>query len=168
MTDLRFRLPKSADRRCFEARVMWVEEERALLNANHIKYPVFTEPAPVAEAVLDEQLWSPEQLLVAALANAWLNRYRQLALDARIPLKRLQCDIIGEMEQVNERMLFTTVHAYPKITLWQETDREAAGRFIAAAQGDPLIAAVDVAFILHGEVMVEPPSGTQQIPLFKQ
>lgn len=168
MTDLRFPHRKSNENRCFEARVMWVEGERSLLNAHHIKYPVFTEPAQTGEAILDEQLWCPEQLLVAALANAWLNRYRVLAVQAKLPVRQLQCEAIGEMESVNDRMLFTTVHAYPKITLLQETDREIAASLMASAQEDPLIAAVDVAFILHGEILVEPPAGDQQLPLFKQ
>ncbi|MEX1670071.1 OsmC family protein [Zhongshania guokunii] len=61
--------------------------------------------------------WSPEELLMAAVANCFVLSFRTVADIAKLEWESIQCQAQGELDKVARTMLFTTITTKVKLQL---------------------------------------------------
>jgi len=95
--------------------------------------------APPIEFDGPGNLWSPETLLVGAMADCFALTFRAVARGAKLSWLALHCEVVGtlEREQGNSRFVAFTVHA--RLRVPAGSDVEAAERALHRAEAGCLI-----------------------------
>ena len=83
--------------------------------------------------------WSPETLLVAAMAGCFLLTFRSLARAARLTWIRLECRVAGVLDRVEGRSRFTRFEIAATLEICCQADLERARRLLEKAEGDCLV-----------------------------
>ncbi|MGA8278652.1 MAG: OsmC family protein [Rhodanobacteraceae bacterium] len=83
--------------------------------------------------------WSPEALLVAAVASCFILSFRAIARASKLSWMSLKCDVDGTLERVDGAMKFTTFVVRPTLEVPQDTDEERAHRLLEKAEQTCLI-----------------------------
>ena len=99
--------------------------------------------------------WSPETLLVAAVADCFALTFRAVARAARLPWESLECEADGTLDRVERITRFTgfTVRVYLRIP--RGTSEEEARRVLYRAKDGCLIShslKADCGFVAHIDV----------------
>ncbi len=83
--------------------------------------------------------WSPESLLVAAVADCFVLSFRAIARASRLPWTALQCDVEGTLARADGKTKFTefAVRATLKVPL--DVDQDKARTLMAKAEAGCLI-----------------------------
>jgi len=82
----------------------------------------------------DPGLWTPEHLLVAALATCFVSTFRAVAAASKLEVLSLATAVDGVLEKGQSGFSFTRYTLRPKLTIAREEDRERAGRLLAKAE----------------------------------
>ncbi|MCP5143710.1 MAG: OsmC family protein [Gammaproteobacteria bacterium] len=83
--------------------------------------------------------WSPETLLVAAVADCFVLSFRAIARASRLTWLGLQCDVTGTLERVERVTRFTRFEVNVRLTVPPGTDRERALKLLEKAEQTCLI-----------------------------
>ena len=83
--------------------------------------------------------WSPESLLVAAVANCFVLTFRAVAAASKVAWTRLDCDVTGTLDRVDRAMQFTHFDIHARLSI-PECDHTAALRALDKAHRGCLIA----------------------------
>ena len=83
-------------------------------------------------------LWSPETLLCAAVADCFILTFRSVAQAMHLPWVRLECDVTGTLERVERVTLFTQFDIHARLGV--PADNDAAHRALEKAHQACLIA----------------------------
>lgn len=59
--------------------------------------------------------WSPETLMMSAIASCFVLSFKAVANASKFPWKKLQCESVGKLEKVQRMMAFTEITT--KVTL---------------------------------------------------
>ena len=99
--------------------------------------------------------WSPETLLVAAVADCFALTFRAVARAARLPWESLECEADGTLDRVERITQFTrfTLRVYLRIPFG--TSEEDARRVLARAKDGCLIShslKAECGFVAHVDV----------------
>jgi len=78
--------------------------------------------------------WSPETLLVGALAGCFILTFRSVARASKLPWASLDCDVTGTLDRVDRVTQFTTFEIHAHLALPAGTDREQAQRALEKAE----------------------------------
>jgi peroxiredoxin-like protein len=89
---------------------------------------------PPAEFGGPGTLWSPETLLVAAVADCFVLSFRAVARASKLPWTRLECATEGVLDRVEGVTRFTAIHTRATLTVPAGTDEALARRLLEKAE----------------------------------
>ena len=78
--------------------------------------------------------WSPETLLVAAVAGCYLLTFRAVARASRVSWTWLRCHVSGTLESVDKAPQFTDVELSVRLSIPPTMDQEQARRALEKAE----------------------------------
>ncbi|HEY7377961.1 MAG TPA: OsmC family protein [Steroidobacteraceae bacterium] len=84
--------------------------------------------------------WSPETLLIAAIADCFVLTFRGVSRAARLTWTRLECRVSGRLERCEGALRFCEFTTHATLTVPPEVDTEAARRLLEQAEHRCLIA----------------------------
>lgn len=83
--------------------------------------------------------WSPETLLVGALANCFILTFRAIATMSKLPWRRLACDAEGILDRRDGVVRFTELRLRARLALPPGGDVERARRLLEKAEAACLV-----------------------------
>ena len=83
--------------------------------------------------------WSPETLLVAAVAGCFILRFRAIARASKIPWMSLQCEVDGTLERLEGTMKFTRFVVHARLGVPQDANEAMAHRLLEKAEKTCLV-----------------------------
>jgi peroxiredoxin-like protein len=83
--------------------------------------------------------WSPEELLMAAVANCLVLSFHAIASASKLEWDSIECISEGELNQVDRKMLFTKITSKVKLLIVTEDDHVKAERLLHKAEQTCLI-----------------------------
>ena len=98
--------------------------------------------------------WSPETLLVAAVADCFVLTFRGVARAMNVPWVSLECDVVGTLERPERVTQFTRFDLTARLRLPAGTDPERARQTLDKAERGCLIAN-SLKGVSHLEVRLE-------------
>ncbi len=84
-------------------------------------------------------LWSPETLFAAAIADCFVLSFRAVARASRLTWRSLQCDVEAVLERVDGTTRFTRVNLAAELLLPADGDGKRARRLLEKAEQGCLI-----------------------------
>ena len=90
--------------------------------------------APPAEFGGPGDQWSPESLLVAAVADCFILSFRAIARASRLDWNSLSCSVNGTLDRIDRVTQFTGFHVSATLHVPPETDVGKAERLLAKAE----------------------------------
>ena len=79
-------------------------------------------------------MWSPEELLLAAAANCFVLSFRTVASIAKLEWQAIQCTTDGVLDKVERTMQFTELVTKVVLTIDSEVSRQKAETLLAKAE----------------------------------
>lgn len=95
--------------------------------------------APPLEYGGPGDLWSPETLLVAAVADCFVLSFRAIAAGFKLPWISLSCEAEGVLDRIEKTTQFTQFHIQATLRISSEEDREKANKVLNKAEASCLI-----------------------------
>jgi len=83
--------------------------------------------------------WSPETLLVAAVADCFILTFRAIARASNLPWISLECEVEGTLDRVENVTRFTEFQVRASLRVPPDTNEERAQRLLARAEQNCLI-----------------------------
>ena len=83
--------------------------------------------------------WSPEALLVAAVADCFVLTFRAIAAPSKVVWHALDCDAIGKLERVDRTPQFTEIHLTVRISVPDDVEEDKVLRVLKKAEDSCLI-----------------------------
>jgi len=97
------------------------------------------ESAPPAEFGGPGDQWSPESLLVAAVADCFVLSFRAIARASKLEWRSLCCNVIGTLDRVERKAQFTGFEVTAELVVPAGTDEAKAQRLLEKAEDACLI-----------------------------
>ena len=79
-------------------------------------------------------VWSPETLLVGAVADCFILSFRAIARKARLDWTSLTCEATGELDKIEKLTQFVGFKVTARLTIPDEKDRKKAGVILEKAE----------------------------------
>ena len=79
-------------------------------------------------------VWSPETLLVGAVADCFILSFRGIARKAKLDWLTLECTAEGDLDKVEKFTQFTAFRVTAKLTIADEKDAQKAGVLLEKAE----------------------------------
>lgn len=99
--------------------------------------------------------WSPESLLVAALADCFVLTFRGIAKNSRLSWTTVRCEATGVLDRVDRFTQFTAFELRAELTISSGTDPALAQRLLEKAEESCLIGnSLKAAITLETEIAV--------------
>lgn len=95
--------------------------------------------APPAEFGGPGDRWSPETMLVAAVADCFILTFRAVARAMKLPWESISCDVDGTLDRVERVTQFTAFTIRATLTVVPGADVEQARRALERAEHNCLI-----------------------------
>lgn len=95
--------------------------------------------APPAEFGGPGDLWSPETLLVGAVANCFILSFRAIARASKLEWQELSCQVEGVLDRIEGKTLFTELNLAVRLQIAADTDKVRAQRILEKAEETCLI-----------------------------
>ena len=83
--------------------------------------------------------WSPETLMVAAVADCFVLTFRGIAGASRFPWLSLECSVTGTVDRVERVTQFTALEVRARLTVPSGAPEEQARRLLAKAEETCLV-----------------------------
>jgi organic hydroperoxide reductase OsmC/OhrA len=83
--------------------------------------------------------WSPETLLVAAVADCFVLTFRAIAAFSKLPWVSLSCEVSGTVDRVDRVTQFTAFDVRARLVVTAGVDVEQAQRLLAKAEQTCLV-----------------------------
>jgi organic hydroperoxide reductase OsmC/OhrA len=83
--------------------------------------------------------WSPETLLVSAVADCFILTFRAVARASRLPWTSLGCDVNGTLDRIDRATQFTHLDIHARLSVPAGTDADLARRALEKAEHNCLI-----------------------------
>lgn len=113
--------------------------------------------APPAEFGGPGNRWSPESLLVAAVADCFILSFRAIARASKLPWNSLECEVEGILERETGTTKFTRFKVKAMLHVPRDTDEGRAHRILQKAEESCLITN-SLSGSTHLEAVVSPTS----------
>lgn len=78
--------------------------------------------------------WSPETLLVGAVADCFILTFRALAIASSLPWTSLSCEADGTLDRIDRVTRFTEIHVRARLAIPPEADEAKAMRLLERAE----------------------------------
>ncbi len=92
------------------------------------------ESAPPAEFDGPGDQWSPESLLLGAVADCYVLSFRTLAANSSLPWEELRCAAEGVLDRAEGGMRFTEIHLRAELVLPEGQKLDRAQRLLERAE----------------------------------
>jgi organic hydroperoxide reductase OsmC/OhrA len=112
------------------------EEGEIILSSARL--PTLVSAAP-AEFGGPGDRWSPETLLVAAVADCFILTFRAIARLSKLPWSSVTCDVVGTLDRIERVPQFTGFEVRARLVVPAGTNVEQARRLMAKAEQGCLI-----------------------------
>ena len=100
--------------------------------------------------------WSPETLLVAAVADCFALTFRAIAAMSQLPWTSLTCEAVGSLDRVERVTRFTEVTVHARLQIADGADEAKARRLLEKAEQSCLISnSLKATVHLQAEVQME-------------
>ena len=100
--------------------------------------------------------WSPETLLVAAVADCFVLTFRAIAAMSRFPWSSLTCEVAGTLDRVERVTRFTELTIHARLQIADGVDEAKARRLLEKAEQSCLISnSLKATVRLEAEVRLE-------------
>lgn len=140
----------------YEANAHWMLHERGVVEAKDAGPALdFTVPPEFGG---ETGFWTPEHLLLAAVASCYVATFRGMAGKSNLEFHAIEVSVQGVIEKQDGYLSFTKIILRPQVRLEREEDRERATRLLEKADHGCLIArslASDI--VLQPAVSVDTP-----------
>ena len=83
--------------------------------------------------------WSPEELLVASVADCLILTFRAIASASKLEWSDLSCEVKGTLELVDRKTQFTEIHINASLTINSQEDEGKAVQVLEKAENNCLI-----------------------------
>ncbi|MEJ2115154.1 MAG: OsmC family protein [Gammaproteobacteria bacterium] len=83
--------------------------------------------------------WSPEELLVASVADCLILTFRAIANASKLEWSHLFCEVKGTLEMVDRKTQFTEIYINASLTIKSQEDKEKAVKVLEKAENNCLI-----------------------------
>jgi organic hydroperoxide reductase OsmC/OhrA len=113
------------------------ESSQQVVVATHNVAPLDTD-APIEFGGSGEH-WSPEALLMAAVADCFILTFRAIAGPSRVPWSTLECSATGTLDRVERTTRFTEITLTVGLTIPEDVDAERALRLLHKAEENCLV-----------------------------
>jgi len=80
------------------------------------------------------QEWSPEDLLVGAVADCFVLSFKAIAAASKYTWTDLQCEVTGTLDKVERAMQFTAIEIKATLTIPADADSERANRLLEKSE----------------------------------
>jgi len=95
--------------------------------------------APPAEFGGPGDRWSPESLLVAAVADCFILSFRGISRASKFTWVALNCEVEGTLERIERTTKFTEFKVKATLTVAKDADEKTAHRLLEKAEASCLI-----------------------------
>ena len=103
--------------------------------------------------------WSPETLLVAAVADCFVLTFRAIARLSKLPWLSLACDVVGTVDRVERVTQFTGFVVRARLRVPVGTNQDQARRLLTKAEETCLVTnSLKARSHLEADVEVAPPA----------
>ena len=102
-----------------------------IASADHLPY---LEICPPLEFGGPGDKWSPEDLLMAAVANCLVLSFRVIAEKSKLEWKSIECTSEGELNLVDGKMLFTKITSKVSLAILSQEDQVKAEKLLHKAE----------------------------------
>jgi len=105
---------------------------------NNVK--VFAENLPPLEVAPPKEFdgpgdqWSPEELLMASVANCLVLSFRAIAKASNLDWLSIECESQGELNKVGNKILFTNIFTQARLVIASGGDENKAERLLNRAE----------------------------------
>jgi len=133
----------------YRATANWTQHRRGLVEAESVPRTINFAAPPEFQG--EPGLWTPEHLLVAAVATCFVSTFRAIAEISALPVEALRVSAEGALERVDGGFRFTTITVRPAVVVPGEPDATRTLRLLQKAER-----ACFIARSLNARVVVEP------------
>lgn len=110
----------------FKVKTDWQSDLTSLASAPDLRQVIVVSPPAAMLGGETETAWSPEHLLLAAVAGCFLNTFQALADNEGFKIRGLECPAVGTVQLTDGRFAFTDIEITPVITLSRDSDEPKA------------------------------------------
>ena len=96
--------------------------------------PSLSSAAPIEFGGPGDQ-WSPEDLLVAAVADCFVLSFRAIAAASKFAWTELQCTATGKLDRVERKVCFTEIHLKARLTIPADAPVDRAKMLLEKSEG---------------------------------
>lgn len=83
--------------------------------------------------------WSPEELLVAAIADCFVLSFRAIARASKLSWRTLDCQVAGTLDRNERTVSFTVFNVEARLVVSPDVDQQKAQRLLEKAEASCLI-----------------------------
>jgi len=84
-------------------------------------------------------VWSPEHLLVAAVAGCFMTTFLAIAENSKLDFEDFDCGAVGKLESIDGKLQISEVKLFPTLLLTDESDQDKAQRVLQKTEKNCLI-----------------------------
>lgn len=100
--------------------------------------PTFESAAPAAFGGPGD-VWSPEDLLMAAIADCLILSFKAIARGSKLEWTSIECETTGKLEKVERKLLFTHIANKVKLVIPSGESEEKAEKLLQKAESSCLV-----------------------------
>lgn len=140
----------------YRAHAHWTMHKRGILDVAEIPRTINFAAPP--EFGGEPGLWTPEHMLLGAVATCYVATFRAIAEASKLTCERMDVSVEGTIEKQEGGFRFTQIVVKPAITIEREDDRERVARLISKAERACLISrSLSCPVTLNATVEIEQP-----------
>lgn len=155
---------KKTGRFLFETELEWIEDNKGILRSRASSSEIKVATPKIFKGV-QGGLWSPEHLLISSVSSCFMTTYLFYAKQKGLPVSGFECEAIGQVERINNKLNFTSINLYPKVGIEKAEWTEQAKEVIELTKQNCLITrALNMAIYYHPtiEIKIHPPENKKQ------
>lgn len=143
----------------YKAAAHWTNHKRGIVEGESIPRTInFAAPSEFGG---EPGLWTPEHLLLAAVATCYVATLRAVAEASKLEFEGVEVPVEGKIEKLEGGFKFTRITLRPVVIIHDEKDRERIGRVLEKAEHVCLVSrSLDCGMVLEPTIQVANLVGT--------
>jgi organic hydroperoxide reductase OsmC/OhrA len=138
----------------FEVRLNWLSKKEGILSANDASGTLHVATPP--EFGGEGKPWTPEHFFLSSISSCFMTTYLAFAQKLHFKISHFDCQIVGQIEIVEQKYKFTNINLYPRIYIADESLREKANLAMEKTHKYCLITnSVNATVFYHSELLID-------------
>ena len=139
----------------YKVNAHWTMHKRGIVEGEAIPRTINFAAPP--EFGGEPDLWTPEHLLLAAVATCYVATFRAMAENSKLECEGLEVNVAGTIEKLEGGFKFTKIVVGPTVAIREESDRQRAERLVEKAEKVCLVSrSLACAVALEPKILVAP------------